>query len=107
MHSFHLDNLHILRPGKRRAIQVHRCHVGDVQEGAVEPLYVIIPFVRHDDCNTCLTISDRVENKHLSNTEEYRVTREVPLPYGFDVHPSEEEEYIARLQLRKRLARLS
>ena len=107
MHSFHLADLHIRRRGMHRAIHVHRCHVGDVKEGAVEHLYVIILFVRDHDCNTCSTISDRLENKHLSNTQEYRVTREVPLPYSFDVHPSEEEEYIARLQLRKRLARLS
>ena len=101
MHSFHLDNLHIPRQGKHRAIQVHLCHVGDVKEGAVEFLSVIIPFVRDHDCNPCSTISDRVENKHLSNTEEYRATRDVPLPYNFDVHPSEEE---ARLQLQKRLS---
>ena len=107
MHSFHLADLHIRRRGMHRAIHVHRCHVGDVKEGAVEHLYVIILFVRDHDCNTCSTISDRLENKHLSNTQEYRVTREVPLPYSFDVHPSEKEEYIARLQLRKRLARLS
>ena len=107
MHSFHLADLHIRRRCKRRATHVHRCHVGDVKEGAVEPLYVIIPFVRGHDCDTCSTRLDRVENKHLSNTEEYRITREVPLPYRFDAHPSEEEAYIARLQLRKRLHRLS
>ncbi|KAF8133906.1 EXS family-domain-containing protein [Boletus edulis] len=49
----------------------------------------------------------RVENKHTANMEEHRVTRELPLPYHFDAHPTEEEAYIARLQLRKRLARLS
>ncbi|KAG6377203.1 EXS family-domain-containing protein [Boletus reticuloceps] len=49
----------------------------------------------------------RVENKHTANMEEHRITRELPLPYHFDAHPTEEEAYIARLQLRKRLARLS
>jgi hypothetical protein len=105
MYSFHLADFHILRRGMHRATHVHRCHVGDVKEGAMEHLYVIIPFVRDHDCNTCSMFSDRLENKHLSNMEEYRVTREVSLPYSFDVYPS--EEYIARLQLRKRLARLS
>lgn len=26
----------------------------------------------------------RVENEHLGNADQYRVTREVPLPYSFD-----------------------
>lgn len=64
-------------------------------------LFCLYPRVR------CLTVPDRVENKHLNNMEEYRITRELPLPYHFDAHPTEEETYIARLQLRKRLARLS
>jgi hypothetical protein len=28
--------------------------------------------------------SDRLENEHLGNMDQYRVTREVPLPYLFD-----------------------
>lgn len=28
--------------------------------------------------------TDRLENEHLGNTDQYRVTREVPLPYSFD-----------------------
>lgn len=28
--------------------------------------------------------SDRLENEHLGNMDQYRVTREVPLPYAFD-----------------------
>ncbi|KAG5646760.1 hypothetical protein DXG03_002446 [Asterophora parasitica] len=27
---------------------------------------------------------DRLENEHLGNMDQYRVTREVPLPYSFD-----------------------
>ncbi|KAI9573493.1 EXS family-domain-containing protein [Boletus coccyginus] len=49
----------------------------------------------------------RVENKQVNNAAEYRITREVSLPYRFDVLPSENDVYIARLQLRKRLERLS
>ena len=26
----------------------------------------------------------RLENEHIGNTDQYRVTREVPLPYSFD-----------------------
>jgi len=26
----------------------------------------------------------RLENEHIGNTDQYRVTREVPLPYTFD-----------------------
>jgi hypothetical protein len=33
---------------------------------------------------------DRVESEHLGNKDQYRVTREMPLPYR--VEPEEEEE---------------
>ena len=29
------------------------------------------------------TYTDRLENEHLGNVDQYRVTREVPLPYRF------------------------
>ncbi|KAG6816137.1 hypothetical protein H0H87_008371 [Tephrocybe sp. NHM501043] len=32
---------------------------------------------------------DRLENEHLGNMDQYRVTREVPLPYSFDEVHSE------------------
>ena len=28
--------------------------------------------------------TDRLENEHLGNVDQYRITREVPLPYSFD-----------------------
>lgn len=28
--------------------------------------------------------ADRLENEHLGNVDQYRITREVPLPYSFD-----------------------
>jgi hypothetical protein len=32
--------------------------------------------------------ADRLENEHLGNMDQYRITREVPLPYSFDeMHP--------------------
>jgi hypothetical protein len=31
-----------------------------------------------------LTGADRLENEHLGNMDQYRITREVPLPYSFD-----------------------
>jgi hypothetical protein len=32
--------------------------------------------------------ADRLENEHLGNMDQYRITREVPLPYSFDeIHP--------------------
>jgi len=51
----------------------------------------------------------RVENEHLGNADQYRVTREVPLPYSFDHTPQDdsdddeddnkEEEGVARASL--------
>ncbi|KAG9313638.1 EXS family protein/ERD1/XPR1/SYG1 family protein [Chiua virens] len=34
----------------------------------------------------------RLENEHLGNVDQYRVTREVPLPYDFSVEEEEERE---------------
>ncbi len=36
----------------------------------------------------------RLENEHLGNMDQYRVTREVPLPYSFDDagHESDADE---------------
>ena len=36
---------------------------------------------------------DRVENEHLGNMDQYRVTREVPLPYSFRRDDGEEHDY--------------
>jgi len=34
----------------------------------------------------------RLENEHLGNMDQYRVTREVPLPYTFDDTACEEDD---------------
>lgn len=34
----------------------------------------------------------RVENEHLGNADQYRVTREVPLPYTFDHAPQDDSD---------------
>ncbi|KAG6877197.1 hypothetical protein C0993_009484 [Termitomyces sp. T159_Od127] len=61
---------------------------------------------------------DRLENEHLGNMDQYRVTREVPLPYSFD-HTHDEDpdngeddddkalELVAAREREKRLSRLS
>jgi hypothetical protein len=38
----------------------------------------------------CLT--DRLENEHLGNMDQYRITREVPLPYLFDIPQHEDDD---------------
>ncbi len=35
-------------------------------------------------CYNKLFFEDRLENEHLGNVDQYRVTREVPLPYSLD-----------------------
>lgn len=34
---------------------------------------------------------DRLENEHLGNMDQYRVTREVPLPYAFNDRSREDD----------------
>jgi hypothetical protein len=41
---------------------------------------VEVPFF----CSSLTSFSVRLENEHLGNIDQYRVTREVPLPYAFD-----------------------
>ena len=36
--------------------------------------------------------ADRLENEHLGNMDQYRITREVPLPYSFDELNKEMDE---------------
>jgi hypothetical protein len=36
--------------------------------------------------------ADRLENEHLGNMDQYRITREVPLPYSFDEYNKEMDE---------------
>lgn len=38
-----------------------------------------------------LTTKVRLENEHIGNTDQYRVTREVPLPYSFDAREEKDE----------------
>lgn len=36
---------------------------------------------------------DRLENEHLGNVDQYRVTREVPLPYSFENQGHDDDDY--------------
>jgi hypothetical protein len=42
MYSFRLDDLHTHRWAQHHRAHVHRCHVGDVAEGAMEFLCVVV-----------------------------------------------------------------
>lgn len=58
------------------------------------------------DQGTLWSYADRLENEHLGNMDQYRITREVPLPYSFDeIHPEtdvgdEDDELQTRSSLR-------
>lgn len=39
-----------------------------------------------------LKYADRLENEHLGNVDQYRVTREVPLPYALDSSRDNDED---------------
>lgn len=63
---------------------IYRWHAGDAQKAAVERLCVprLSLSLLCDPLN--ISPTDRLENEHLGNMDQYRVTREVPLPYTFD-----------------------
>lgn len=57
---------------------------------AVESLYVNLwSRWSQPDFVSC---QDRLENEHVGNIDQYRVTREVPLPYNFDDTTHEDDE---------------
>lgn len=43
-----------------------------------------VPNCRSTTLGVAYGSTDRLENEHLGNIDQYRVTREVPLPYAFD-----------------------
>ena len=51
----------------------------------MEHLYVLLLMylLRFEMPSCLLQIAVRLENEHIGNTDQYRVTREVPLPYSF------------------------
>jgi hypothetical protein len=62
---------------------------GSVAALSMERLYVCSCLSSRFMClPTKGTVSDprpdRLENEHLGNMDQYRITREVPLPYSFD-----------------------
>jgi hypothetical protein len=71
---FHSSNLHRRLP---RNATTH----------SVELQYVLspssfFPSILHELTHSIRTV--RLENEHLGNMDQYRVTREVPLPYSID-----------------------
>jgi hypothetical protein len=52
---------------------------------------------------------DRLENEHLGNMDQYRITREVPLPYSFDElnHETDAGDEDDDVQTRKKSVRSS
>lgn len=48
-----------------------------------------------------LPLIDRLENEHLGNMDQYRVTREVPLPYPLDISHEDDHEDADDERLRK------
>ena len=45
---------------------------------------VFAAFANQESVRFALPRPDRLENEHLGNMDQYRITREVPLPYSFD-----------------------
>ena len=41
---------------------------------------------------TYLPTIDRLENEHLGNMDQYRITREVPLPYHFEEEARDDDD---------------
>ena len=50
----------------------------------MERLYVCSRLALAFTLSNQRTRTDRLENEHLGNMDQYRITREVPLPYSFD-----------------------
>ena len=84
--SLHMDNI---RPNERAQHSdsfVYSCTPRSAAALSVEHLYV--GFFRllytRPFCSLFCDRVDRLESEHLGNMDQYRVTREVPLPYSVD-----------------------
>lgn len=103
--QIHLDYLYSYSWTEHLCPDFHWWRPRDAQTVAVELLYSSPSCSIH---NALLTIhpSDRLENEHLGNMDQYRVTREVPLPYSFDdamrEDDADDDNDEARLPLKKR-----
>ena len=93
MCPFHVGNIYTLWCTQHHRTHVHRKHARDIAKGAVEFLCAIslisLPLLTKTDTRRW---ADRLENEHLGNMDQYRVTREVPLPYHLDTHSNGDED---------------
>ena len=76
-----LGYLHTEERSQLYAESLHQRAVGGVQARPMEFLYVVF---RASNGPHLTRIAVRLENEHVGNMDQYRVTREVPLPYSFD-----------------------
>lgn len=92
-HSFSLGVLHTrLATFKYPVIFVWP--IGDDKKSCVEFLLVSLFNFRSMQLANPQCLTDRLENEHLGNMDQYRITREVPLPYSFDIpqHDDDDDE---------------
>ena len=86
-HPLHMGNI----PSNAWALELYSCIHSRAPRSAtalsVEHLYVsFLSSALHLADQRLLLCGrvDRLESEHLGNMDQYRVTREVPLPYSFD-----------------------
>ena len=86
----HLGHIHPSWRDEYYPTYFHSCIPRNASEVAVELLWVFSHSCFPPFSDRCLV---RLENEHIGNTDQYRVTREVPLPYSFDEveHESDDE----------------
>lgn len=83
-HQIYLGVLHSRPRTQLHLAHFHRRNARNAPQAAVERLYVLPLTSRRALGAKWDMIPDRLENEHLGNMDQYRVTREVPLPYTFD-----------------------
>jgi hypothetical protein len=82
-HPLHLGDLHSRSRAEFCLAFFYRWVLRNVPACSVELLYVILDSFRLLIIRLT-TYLVRLENEHLGNMDQYRVTREVPLPYSMD-----------------------
>jgi len=108
-HSLHLGNSHPDTRAQRCPSHVDSSAVRSAAALPVERLYVcsrLSPVLAgFADTGPVRPRTDRLENEHLGNMDQYRITREVPLPYSFDelVHETDAGDEDDKAQTRKRV----
>ena len=82
----HPDPVHLgdIYPEKWPVHDAALLYCGHTRDASANPVELLCVLTLSYTAQMLTLFADRLENEHLGNVDQYRVTREVPLPYAVD-----------------------